>query len=59
MSTIFLIEYVMANQVKRGVQVMSHRFVDSGHVNHFRLHPVEYGKLILDFIVEIENDKFK
>ncbi len=49
----------MANQIKRGVQVMSHRFVDSGHVSHFRLHPVEYGKLILDFIVEIENDKFK
>jgi hypothetical protein len=49
----------MSNQTKRGVQVMSHRFVDSGHVNHFRLHPVEYGKLILDFIVKIENDKLK
>jgi hypothetical protein len=49
----------MSIQSKRGVQVMSHRFVDSGHVNHFRLHPTEYGKLILDFIVKIENDKLK
>ncbi len=49
----------MANQVKRGVQVMSHRFVDSGHVNHFRLYPKEYEKLILDFIVNIQNDKLK
>jgi hypothetical protein len=46
----------MASQINRGVQVMSHRFVDSGHVNHFRLYSVEYGKLILDFIVNIQND---
>jgi hypothetical protein len=46
----------MANQVNRGVEVTSHRFVDSGHVNHFRLYPVEYGKLILDFIVNIQKD---
>ena len=43
----------MTTQVNRGVEVQSHRFVDSGHVNHFRLHPVEYGKLILDFIEKI------
>lgn len=40
----------MAQQVERGVTVTSHRFTDSGHVNHFRLHPEEYGKLALDFI---------
>ncbi|CAF4440507.1 unnamed protein product, partial [Adineta steineri] len=46
----------MAVQIDRGVNVTSHQFIGSGHVNHFRLHPVEYGKLILDFIVNIEND---
>jgi len=49
-----IIETFMANQVQRGVTVTSHRFVGSGHVNHFRLFPVEYGKLILDFITNIE-----
>lgn len=45
----------MTTQVQRGVDVQSHRFVDSGHVNHFRLHPSEYGQLILDFIDKIPN----
>ncbi|CAF3326853.1 unnamed protein product [Rotaria socialis] len=49
----YSIEQCMARQVERGVQVSSHRFIDSGHVNHFRLHPEEYGRLILDFIVKI------
>ncbi|CAF3157505.1 unnamed protein product [Rotaria sp. Silwood2] len=52
------IEKFMATQVERGIDVMSHRFVDSGHVNHFRSHSVEYGKLILDFIVNIQKDNF-
>ncbi len=47
----------MIIQTKRGVKVMSHRFVGSGHVNHFRLNPVEYGKIILDFLENIQNDK--
>ncbi|CAF1093591.1 unnamed protein product [Adineta steineri] len=51
-----VVEQYMAVQVDRGVNVTSHRFLGSGHVNHFRLHPVEYGKLVLDFIVNIEND---
>jgi hypothetical protein len=46
----------MATQVQRGVHVTSHRFVGSGHVNHFRLNPVEYGKLVLDFILNIQNE---
>ncbi|CAF3508181.1 unnamed protein product [Rotaria sp. Silwood1] len=50
------IEKFMAIQVERGIHVMSHRFVDSGHVNHFRLHSIEYGKFILDFISNIEKD---
>jgi hypothetical protein len=49
----------MASQVMRGVPITSHRFVDSGHVNHFRLYPQEYGKIILDFIVNIQKDKLK
>ena len=40
----------MAMQVQRGVNVTSHRFADSGHVNHFRLHPEEYGKVVLKFL---------
>jgi len=44
----------MAKQAERGAHVMSHRFADSGHVNHFRLNPTEYGKLVLDFIVNTE-----
>ncbi len=40
----------MASQVKRGIHVISHKFIGSGHVNHFRLYPVEYGKIVLDFI---------
>ncbi len=46
----------MASQVKRGVHVQSHRFVGSGHVNHFRSYPVEYGKLISDFIANIQKE---
>ncbi|CAF1354734.1 unnamed protein product [Rotaria sordida] len=49
-----IIEQIIARQVERGVNVISHRFIDSGHVNHFRLHPVEYGKLVLDFIINIQ-----
>ena len=44
----------MALQIERGVDVSSYRFNDSGHVNHFRLHPTEYGNLILNFIVNTE-----
>ncbi len=51
------IEQFMAEQAERGFHVISHRFVGSGHVNHFRLYPLEYGKLVLDFIVNIEKDK--
>ena len=47
----------MVTQIQRGVDVQSHRFVDSGHVNHFRLHPAEYGKLVLDFIEKIQNNQ--
>ena len=47
----------MVTQIQRGVAVQSHRFVDSGHVNHFRLHPAEYGKLVLDFIEKIQNNQ--
>ncbi|UJR09153.1 hypothetical protein I4U23_013401 [Adineta vaga] len=46
-----VIEQFMNKQKERGVQVTSHQFVDSGHVNHFRLYPNEYGKLVLNFIV--------
>lgn len=57
------LEQFMAIQVTHGVQVVSHRFIDSGHVNHFRLYPQEYGKIILDFIVNIHknnlSDKLK
>ena len=45
----------MTRQSDRGVQVTSHRFADAGHVNHFRLYPAEYGKLVLDFIESITN----
>lgn len=44
------LEQVMSMQARRGVTVMSHRFIDSGHVNHFRLHPEEYGKVVLNFL---------
>jgi hypothetical protein len=46
----------MSRQVQRGVSVTSHRFVGSGHVNHFRLFPVEYGKLVLEFTANIQKD---
>ena len=54
---LFVVEQFMATQVRRGVDVQSHRFVDSGHVNHFRLHPSEYGKLALEFIEKIQNNQ--
>jgi hypothetical protein len=46
----------MFKQKNRGVNVMSHRFNGSGHVNHFRMYPEEYSKLILNFIVNIQNN---
>ena len=47
----------MVTQVKRSVHVMSHRFANSEHVNHFRLHPEEYGKVVLQFINSKSNKK--
>ncbi|CAF1100253.1 unnamed protein product [Adineta ricciae] len=50
-----IIEQFINKQKDRGVLVTSHRFADSGHVNHFRLYPTEYGQLILNFIVKNKN----
>jgi len=44
-------EQVIADQIQRGVQVESHRFIKSPHVNHFRLHPNEYGQLLEHFFI--------
>ena len=49
----------MGREMARGIPVVHHRFHDSGHVNHFRLYPEQYGNLILNFIATIYKDNLE
>ncbi|KAG2424348.1 hypothetical protein HXX76_014557 [Chlamydomonas incerta] len=50
------VERYMGVQEGRGVDVSSHKWADSGHVDHFRRHPHEYAYQISAFLARALRD---
>lgn len=44
------VETFMAQQAQRGVDVSSHRWDDSAHCEHLRVHPQQYRQLVSSFV---------